>query len=504
MHKQRFLRGGTFEGAGSHGCAFKKPLAAFTMSGEGFRPDPHMLGKVMSHPVALDELNAMRPFVLADPARAFGVYADLNLLRVNPRLAAESAGGYYELNRCSFTKPTSFAGLLMKVAAAAPSDAEAVALVDAKAKQLQARVDAAQKKVLEHVPLSEKWEVAQYALDLAQEELDETILYQLVSPFAENGDMKQVLERIQTTGSQVRDAIAQLRAFHNLTRGLAVYHAASLVHRDIKPANIVLVGAVYKFIDFGESLPLANAIVSKWQAAPYVYFPVLVRAKMGAIFDDALFTEQAVLASGHKWIPSWLKTNVGLRYTYAQAATNTRGSMEAVVLHTDVYQLALTLCYLYWSLTGATFVLDPSNLAAPPTAQRPIPFYSHDAFSADALAVLDTNLALLVCDATFAKLSANEFESRFNAITVLVTPSSFVSAVVAVTEHAKTKTPTPKAKLGSPESKRKSPLSKRKSPTTQRKSPLSKRKSPSPQRTLPKTVSKSKSRGRLASLGFEK
>ena len=384
-----------------------------------------MLGKVMTRVDAKKELDAMRPFQRADPSSTFGVYAmHENLLRVNLRRATESAGGTAELEKCKLTRTTSRAGRLVKALRTLQNDTNADNAVAEAEARLRAKIDDAAARIARARTKQEERD-ARAAWERYEQELDETMLYELVVPFAELGDMQEIGQSLKSSLPSLDVARVHLVAFFNLTQGLECYHRNSLVHRDIKPSNVVLMGPqpVYKFIDFGESLSLTDAADDDWQSSPYVFFPVLVRVKTGAPFSEALFSEQALLAKGLHWIPRWLTTVQGLKQTFAYASR--LKTTEEAVLHTDVFQLALTLCFLYWALTGATFALelnaDSSEVRGVHSGghgvqslRSRVPFDFTKAHS-EALATLDDAIGVLVLNATRGKLDAREFSQGYLA-----------------------------------------------------------------------------------------
>jgi len=451
-HKtQSNLSGGTFVGSGSFGCAFQEPLDVESLSlssslspkkldVESLSPKKSktakMLGKVMTRVDAKKELDAMRPFQRADPSSTFGVYAmHENLLRVNLRRATESAGGTAELEKCKLTRTTSRAGRLVKALRTLQNDTNADNAVAEAEARLRAKIDDAAARIARARTKQEERD-ARAAWERYEQELDETMLYELVVPFAELGDMQEIGQSLKSSLPSLDVARVHLVAFFNLTQGLECYHRNSLVHRDIKPSNVVLMGPqpVYKFIDFGESLSLTDAADDDWQSSPYVFFPVLVRVKTGAPFSEALFSEQALLAKGLHWIPRWLTTVQGLKQTFAYASR--LKTTEEAVLHTDVFQLALTLCFLYWALTGATFALelnaDSSEVRGVHSGhgvqslRSRVPFDFTKAHS-EALATLDDAIGVLVLNATRGKLDAREFSQGYLAA-LRLSASSVLSA----------------------------------------------------------------------------
>jgi hypothetical protein len=389
-------------GAGAFGCAFHAPLTS---------SDKALLGKVMTRDSAKREFRAMQPFMRADPEQRYGVYALDLPQRVSMRTAPSAAGGWAELEKCDLTRSTSRAGRLMQSAAAAASPHAARELVRGVRSDLRARRMAAAHALLAGQPTKPAEAAAEAAFHAANRDLDETLLFELRAPFAAAGDMRSVLAGMPASPAP-SEVDAQLRAFANLARGLECYHAAGLVHRDIKPTNTVWMNGVYKFIDFGQALPIQEASTDTWQALPYMFFPALTRIAMGAP-AAGIAEEQARLGASHAWVPEWLTTPSGVAWSYGCAHRVCAGDppldpskvpqfLRRVVLFCDVYQLALTLSALFFSLTRQRFALHKEAVVVLDGSGRALVPPSSSA----------QGIGQLVLDATCAKVDARVFSAR--------------------------------------------------------------------------------------------
>ena len=393
------LTGGLFKGSGSYGCGFLDPLAttgATRVTAPGKR-----IGKVMSRRDAETELAAMRPFMALDPKGQWGVYADATPLLVDSANAVESAGSAVELRKCD-VKHLQHAIELAAQAQEKPPGQERTDYIEAmkatyelrKKQYAELKDDTNQKAFLEAHP------------EMKIDDLYD--MFQLEYDFASAGDMWDVFNKLaEESFTDYTDVCLRVQAhfvaFSNLTHGLAAYHAGSLVHRDIKPTNIVLASGThdapgeYKFIDFGASLPLAEAKTSNYQANPYIYWPLYTivvfaeielqqkeerehRALPPINSDDLLSLQQDEEdKDGGMWFPRWVNN----ASVYERAMKNLDkfaigGNVTAVgavdlgrvaALYADVFALYVpTLAHLYWALTYVRFTEHAAKDATSPAA----------------------------------------------------------------------------------------------------------------------------------------
>jgi serine/threonine protein kinase len=358
------------------------------------------LGKVMTLDTATTELAAMLPFMALDSQGEYGVYASASKpLRVDLSSVAKSAGGVSELNKCSLMdNELKQAHLLAVAASSASSPEEARSIIQRARNDMQvAFVKLAElKAAYNKEPSAERRQAIRQFFALNEALFEHQDMFQIDFGFASSGDMHTVIRALEGAKRE-RSAFdqsfirAHLRAFANLARGLAVYHAGALVHRDIKPPNIVLANGTvmapqaYKFIDFGESMPLSQARENSWQKAKYPFWPVFTRvifskvAQRQSLTKESLASEeslsdisylirdQATLKTVGEW---WVPAEAVLKQLFVDV-NNHMGTgarvvdkklAEAATIHADLYGLFVpTLASLYYALTGVRVSIDPDK-----------------------------------------------------------------------------------------------------------------------------------------------
>ena len=455
-----YLKGGLFKGAGTFGCGFTNPLA--TIGATGAKSAGARIGKIMNAVNAETELVAMRPFMALDPTGQWGVYAsDAAPLHVDLATAVESAGGQPELAQCHVESLQSARRIAVGASLKAPGQ-ERQAYINneiekiTKIKQTFAVLTAAW-NAMDPGPEKTKKEVDRYIFyqthssDIAYDGMD-----QLEFNLASAGDMDKAIAALQSDVGRPTFSVvlihAHLMAFSNLTRGLAAYHVNSLVHRDIKPLNIVLASGTldapgeYKFIDFGESLPLQKAATDKYQAAPYLYWPIYTLdafLRIAKTNDDDITKivaahKQKVEDYKYEWLPQWMNTTETLKKAQKNLLSLVKSSSPGAVaaIHADLFALYIpTLAELYWSLTGVRFTHDATEIPMTEAAFEiyppldPSPAFATSEFGK----LVSMALAQLMVDVSWGVVSnAVDAAARFQIILdmfVLPKPAVIVQAL---------------------------------------------------------------------------